>query len=194
MKSLEIRGTSTDMISPAQVPFPASSSWLAAALAALAFAAAVGVAAGSALYGVAAAIGVLGVLVAVADVRWRRIPNFIVAGMVAYAVAVALVSQVVDLVPVVLGGIAACGPMLGLHLVNPRWVGFGDVKLLFGLGALFGALWWPLGLGVLWAGSVLAIVTRPVVPVSWRRSVPFGFWLSVAAIPFAYFSAKALVS
>lgn len=194
MGSLEVGEFSTSVASAVERVFPSSSRWLAIALLAVTAAVAVALVASSAQAGATAAIVLLGVAVAVSDVRWRRIPNVLVAGMVCFALASAVVSSSVDLVAVLLGGAVACVPMLGLHLVNPRWVGFGDVKLLFGLGALLGAIWWPLGLGVLWAGSVLAIATRPVVPTSWRRSVPFGFWLSVAAIPIAYFSTKAVVS
>ncbi len=74
-------------------------------------------------------------------------------------------------------------PFAVLHLIDPRWVGFGDVKLLVVLGGTLGLLSAGLGLAVLWLAGIAVMLTRPWVPDAWRQSVPFGFWLSVCSVP-----------
>lgn len=132
--------------------------------------------------------------VAWSDVRWRRIPNAVTASMVLVAVFAVVVSEGVSVFEVTAGAVVTCAPALGLHLVNPSWVGFGDVKLLFSIGALVGLLWWPAGVAVLWLAMVAALATRPLVPASWRSSIPFGFWLSLCAVPVSIFLAGSIVS
>lgn len=133
--------------------------------------------------GVLVAVVGFGVVVGVADVVWRRIPNAVCVSMAGLAVGFGLVFESVVLSSVAIGALGACGPVLVLHLVNPTWVGFGDVKYLAALGALLGVVYWPAGMVVLWVASVAAVLSRPWVPAAWRRAVPLGFWLSVAAVP-----------
>lgn len=142
----------------------------------------------------AAVVVVASVGVGWADVRWRRIPNAVTASLVIVAMLFGAVSSEAKLVDVGVGALLTCVPALGLHLVNPRWVGFGDVKLLFAVGAILGVLWWPAGVGVLWLAMAAALVSRPFVPASWRRSIPFGLWVSAAAAPVSIFLAGSVVS
>lgn len=78
------------------------------------------------------------------------------------------------LVPMIGGAMIFGGPWLVAHLVSPRALGFGDVKLSLGLGLHLG--WWGRGAPLLafWAtGAIFALVVagrgRP-----YGRSVAFG--------------------
>ena len=133
--------------------------------------------------GVLVAVVGFGAVVGVADVVWRRIPNAVCVSMAVLAVGFGLVFDSVLLSSVAIGALGTCAPVLVFHLINPTWVGFGDVKYLAALGALLGVLYWPAGMVVLWVASVAAVLSRPWVPSAWRRAVPLGFWLSVASVP-----------
>lgn len=123
------------------------------------------------------------VVVGYCDVVWRRIPNVVCGALVGFAVVVAVVTgSGSSSVGVGVGAAMTCAPFLVVHLIQPRWVGFGDVKLLFAVGAVL-ALTVPLaGLGALWLSGLLVVVTLGWVPETWRTSVPYGLWLSVSAV------------
>ena len=173
--------------------FPGRQTWVAAGGIALVGAAVTTWVSSSWVGGAVVMLVLSGVVVAWSDVRWRRIPNVAVVVMMLFAFAAAAASNTVSGVSIVAGGVAASVTLLVLHLIDPRWVGFGDVKFACALGCLLGVVWWPGGLSVLLLASIGALVTRPFVAVSWRRSVPFGFWLAVAAVPVSIFSAISVV-
>ncbi len=129
-------------------------------------------------------VGSVGVTVTLVDIRERRIPDEIVlAGFVA-AVAIVVVVSVTSgqVVGSALAGAAAAGlPLLVVHLVDPNGLGFGDVKLGAVLGALLGIVAWVLGLLLLAAAPVVALVGVALVR-PWRRSIPFGACLAVGAL------------
>lgn len=83
-------------------------------------------------------------------------------------------------------GVVAFGAFFVLHLVSPRSLGFGDVKLSFALGVALGWLGW----GELFLGLFLAFVYGAVVGVvliaSGRRGrkqhVPFGPFMAAGAL------------
>lgn len=126
-----------------------------------------------------------GTIVGWSDATLRRVPNSIVGAMFCWAMATVAVADEVGLMYVLIGTAATAAPFLVLHLVNPRWVGFGDVKLLAALGAVLGLLAVSGGLAAMWLAGVLVMVSRSFVPTSWKRNVPFGFWLSVSSTPVA---------
>lgn len=73
----------------------------------------------------------------------------------------------------------AGGTVLVLHLINPVWFGFGDVKLAGVLGAIVGLVDWRLGVWTLAGAALVGLLAA----VSQRRtSVVFGPALVVAAI------------
>src|SRR4029077_5935667 len=115
---------------------------------------------------------------------WRRIPDVMCGAMILFAVIVVAVAGS-GWGSVAVGAAMTAAPFLILHLVDPRWVGFGDVKLLFAVGAVLGVLSPMAGLAAMWLAGLLVLVTRPWVPGGWRQSVPFGFWVSLSAVPVA---------
>jgi leader peptidase (prepilin peptidase)/N-methyltransferase len=86
----------------------------------------------------------------------------------------------------VAGGAAAFGFFLVVHLISPRGMGFGDVKLSFSLGA---ALGWLSGGHVfvgLFLGFLLGALVGMALIVAGRRSrrqhIPFGPFLAAGTI------------
>jgi leader peptidase (prepilin peptidase) / N-methyltransferase len=82
----------------------------------------------------------------------------------------------------VLGGVAAAAALGALHLVSPRSMGFGDVKLAFVLGLVLGWLGWSelvLGLfcGFL-AGAVVGIALIALRNRGRKDHLPFGPFLA----------------
>jgi len=86
----------------------------------------------------------------------------------------------------VVAGAIAFGIFLVLHLVSPRSMGFGDVKLSFTLGLSLGILGWGemflgLFLGFLY-GAVIGIVLIATRIRAKNQAVPFGPFLAAGAL------------
>jgi leader peptidase (prepilin peptidase)/N-methyltransferase len=85
-----------------------------------------------------------------------------------------------------LGGLAAFGFFLTVHLIVPRGMGFGDVKLSFSLGVSLGWLSW----GSVFLGLFLGFLLGAVVGVALiatglrtrRDHVPFGPFLAAGTV------------
>ena len=126
----------------------------------------------------------VGVVVGTVDVRERRIPNALVLVTLSAAAVIALVALVAEGESVFAGagaaGLIAGLPLLTVHLVSPRGMGFGDVKYGAVLGALLGVLDWRLAVVAVtvasFAGGLTGLAYAP-----WRRSIPFGLFLSLGA-------------
>ena len=76
---------------------------------------------------------------------------------------------------------------VALHLVSPRSMGFGDVKLAFVLGLVLGWLGWGelvlgLFLGFLYGAVVGIAAHRPAAPRRERTTCPFGPFLAAGTI------------
>jgi leader peptidase (prepilin peptidase)/N-methyltransferase len=85
-----------------------------------------------------------------------------------------------------LGGVIAFAAFFVLHLVSPRSMGFGDVKLSFTLGLALGCIGWGelvlgLFLGFLY-GAVIGIFLIATRLRSKSQAVPFGPFLAAGAI------------
>ena len=85
-----------------------------------------------------------------------------------------------------LGGLAAFGFFLVVHLISPRGMGFGDVKLSFSLGVALGWISWGtvflgLFLGFL-LGAVVGVVLIATKVRSRREHVPFGPFLAAGTV------------
>lgn len=93
------------------------------------------------------------------DLRQRRLPNWLtVPGAALILVGAALMGRGAAALA---GAAALSGLYLVVHLVSPRSLGGGDVKLAVGLGALtgmFGAdVWWLAALGAPLLTALVAI-------------------------------------
>ncbi|MEV5793643.1 A24 family peptidase [Streptomyces sp. NPDC052192] len=132
----------------------------------------------------------LGVLLAVVDFRVQRLPDpltlpFAVAALALLGVAAALPEHAGEWPTALFGALALGGGYFVLFLVNPNGMGFGDVKLALGLGAVLGWYGWStvfLGTfaGFLFGGLYglgLVIARR----AGRKTSIPFGPFLIAGA-------------
>ncbi len=132
----------------------------------------------------------VGVLLAVVDFRVRRLPDALTLPLAAAALAllglVALVPEHAGDWPTALwGALALGGGYFVLFLINPGGMGFGDVKLALGAGAVLGWYGWStvmLGtfagflLGALYGGA-LVVVRR----AGRKTAIAFGPFLIAGA-------------
>lgn len=119
------------------------------------------------------------------------LPNRIVYPLSVAMVALLAVPAIVDgqgsdYVRALLGGLAAFGFFLVVHLVAPRGMGFGDVKLSFSLGVALGWLSWGhvflgLFLGFL-LGAVIGLALIATGIRTRKDHVPFGPFLAAGTI------------
>jgi leader peptidase (prepilin peptidase)/N-methyltransferase len=91
-----------------------------------------------------------------------------------------------DLARALLGGLAAFAFFLTVHLIAPRGMGFGDVKLSFSLGLALGWISWGsvfvgLFLGFL-LGAVIGVLLIATGLRSRRDHVPFGPFLAAGTV------------
>jgi leader peptidase (prepilin peptidase)/N-methyltransferase len=122
--------------------------------------------------------------------------TFLLPNKIVYPLTVALVALLglaailddhgADFVRALLGGLAAFGFFLVVHLIAPRGMGFGDVKLSFSLGVALGWISW----GSVFVGLFLGFLLGAVVGVlliatklrSRRDHVPFGPFLAAGTV------------
>ena len=123
-------------------------------------------------------------LAATVDARSGRIPDAIVATavlptfvVVAAAAGSGTGRQAVG--AALLGALAFAAPLFISHMVSPRAIGFGDVKLAAALGAALGLVAPGLGLVAL---CIAAAATATFGVVTRRTSLPFGPGLVLGAI------------
>ncbi|MFE4420196.1 prepilin peptidase [Streptomyces sp. NPDC056817] len=132
----------------------------------------------------------IGVLLAVVDFRVRRLPDVLTLPLAGAALALlglaALVPGHAGHWPTALyGALALGGGYFVLFLVNPAGMGFGDVKLALGAGAVLGWYGWPVVLlgtfagflfGALYGGA-LVVVRR----AGRKTAIAFGPFLIAGA-------------
>jgi leader peptidase (prepilin peptidase)/N-methyltransferase len=127
----------------------------------------------------------------VIDLEHYLLPNRIVfpltvAGVALLGVAAVVSGQGDDFVRALLGGVAAFGLLLALHLVSPRGMGMGDVKLAFVLGLYLGWLGWGevfLGLFLgFFLGAVIGVALVAAKVRSRKDHVPFGPFLAAGTL------------
>lgn len=128
-------------------------------------------------------------LIAVSFIDFEHliVPNRIVLPVTAASVLLLALAAVIDgelgsLVRALLGGLAGCGGLLIVHLVSPRGMGMGDVKLSLLLGLYLGWLGWgQVALGF-FLGFLLGSVIGVGLIVARRRGrkehVPFAPFLA----------------
>jgi leader peptidase (prepilin peptidase)/N-methyltransferase len=132
----------------------------------------------------------VGVLLAAVDLRVRRLPDVLtlplaLAALLLLGLVTPVPERAGDWTTALLGTLALGGGYFVLWIVNPDGMGFGDVKLALGAGALLGWYGWPtvmLGtlagflFGVLYGGAL--VVARRA---GRRTAVPFGPFLLAGA-------------
>ncbi|MFC8370506.1 prepilin peptidase [Streptomyces sp. NPDC057239] len=128
----------------------------------------------------------VGVLLAVVDFRVQRLPDpltlpFAGAALVLLGLAALAPEHAGEWTTALLGALALGAGYFVLFLVNPGGMGFGDVKLALGAGAVLGWYGWPtvmLGtlagfvFGALYGGAL--VVTRKA---GRKTAIPFGPFL-----------------
>jgi leader peptidase (prepilin peptidase)/N-methyltransferase len=136
------------------------------------------------------------IAIAAIDLEHFIIPNRIVypvgfASVALLAFAAAIEHRWTPFGRSLLGGLAAFTFFLLLHLLVPRGMGFGDVRLSFLLGLFLGWLGWREVFGGLFAGFFLGAVLGMLLIASGIKSrrdhIPFGPFLAAGTMIFVLF-------
>ncbi|MGW0628185.1 prepilin peptidase [Streptomyces sp. NPDC002758] len=132
----------------------------------------------------------LGVLLAVVDFRVQRLPDPLTLPLAAAALAllalVALVPEHAgDWLTALYGALALGGGYFVLFLINPGGMGFGDVKLALGMGAVLGWYGWATLMLGTFAGFLFGALYGGALVVARRAgrktAIPFGPFLIAGA-------------
>lgn len=132
-----------------------------------------------------------GVLLATVDLKVQRLPDVITLPLAAAALALlglaALAPDHAGHWPGTLLGALALGALyFVLFLVNPNGMGFGDVKLAVGIGAVLGWYGWPVTALATLTGFLLAALYALTLVLTHhadrRTSMPFGPFLLTGAL------------
>ena len=119
------------------------------------------------------------------DLKHHMLPDAVV-----YPFGLVVLIRVFSLRPDLLVNALAMGALLSavfglLYAVSRgRWLGFGDVKLAFVIGALFG---YPGAIGVtfiaIWAGALVGLGMMALKKMTMQSALPFGsFWAAAAIV------------
>ncbi|WP_406354623.1 prepilin peptidase [Streptomyces sp. NBC_00658] len=132
----------------------------------------------------------LAVLLAVVDFKVQRLPDVLTLSLVGAAlgllgVAAAVPEHAGDWLTALFGALALGGGYFVLFLINPNGMGFGDVKLALGLGAVLGWYGWSVVFLGTFAGFLLGALYGAGLVVARRAgrksSIPFGPFLIAGA-------------
>lgn len=118
------------------------------------------------------------------DLRYRVLPDAIIAPMVLVAAVWLFAGHQVFLFWGPISAIALFLFFGGLYMISRgRWLGFGDVKLAFLMGLLFGRGVVGVTLGAIWIGAVVGIALMVAGRANRHTALPFGsFWTAMAVI------------
>ncbi|MFI7018238.1 prepilin peptidase [Streptomyces sp. NPDC050164] len=128
----------------------------------------------------------VGVLLTAVDFRVRRLPDPLTLPFAAAALALLGLTALVpehagDWTTALLGSLALGGGYFVLFLINPAGMGFGDVKLALGAGAVLGWYGWPTVMLGTFAGFLLGALYGGALVVARRAgrktAIPFGPFL-----------------
>lgn len=131
------------------------------------------------------------VLLAVVDARVKRLPDVLTlplasAAPVLLGLAALLPEPGGDWPTALLGAVALGGGYLVLFLIHPQGMGFGDVKLAVGLGAVLGWYGWGLLFIGTFAGFLFAALYGAGLVIARRAgrrtAIPFGPFLLAGAL------------
>ncbi|MGZ0236093.1 prepilin peptidase, partial [Streptomyces sp. CPS1] len=127
-----------------------------------------------------------GVLLGVVDARVRRLPDVLTLPLAAAALALLGLASLLPghrghWLTALCAALALAAGYAVLHLVNPAGLGFGDVKLALGAGAVLGWYGWSVVLLGTFAGFVLGALYGGALVVLRRAGrgsvIPFGPFL-----------------
>ncbi|MEU2375502.1 MULTISPECIES: A24 family peptidase [Streptomyces] len=127
-----------------------------------------------------------GVLLGVVDARVRRLPDVLTLPLAAAALALLGLASLLPghrghWLTALCASLALAAGYAVLHLVNPAGLGFGDVKLALGAGAVLGWYGWSVVLLGTFAGFVLGALYGGALVVLRRAGrgsvIPFGPFL-----------------
>ena len=136
-------------------------------------------------------LGAIGVALALIDIDVKRLPNAIVlpsylVGAVLLGVAAVVDGEPERLVRMVIGGAALYAFYFVLMLIQPRGMGFGDVKLAGVLGGYLAWLGWgELVVGAFTAfllGGLAGLALMAVRRAGRKSHIPFGPWMLLGAL------------
>ncbi len=132
--------------------------------------------------------GALAVAAAIEDARTHLLRNVYTLPIIAIAVVGLPLASSLDegnanaaLTDMVQGAVWFAGPWLITHLIAPKQIGFGDIKLSIGLGMLLGWLSPSLAFLGFFAASITFGVFAIASRVTTREALPFGPALVVGA-------------
>lgn len=119
------------------------------------------------------------------DLKHQMLPDVIVASLGVFAVLRAVFTEPDRVSGLLITGLCLAAAFGALYAVSRgRWLGFGDVKLAFVMGALFG---YPIGVSVtliaVWAGALFGVAIMLTRKGTMQTALPFGsFWTAAAVI------------
>jgi leader peptidase (prepilin peptidase)/N-methyltransferase len=128
----------------------------------------------------------VGVLLTAVDFRVRRLPDPLTLPFAGAALALLGLTALVpehagEWTTALLGSLALGGGYFVLFLINPAGMGFGDVKLALGAGAVLGWYGWPTVMLGTFAGFLLGALYGGALVVARRAgrktAIPFGPFL-----------------
>jgi prepilin signal peptidase PulO-like enzyme (type II secretory pathway) len=117
------------------------------------------------------------------DLKWQVLPDVVTALLTAFALGRLFLAPPFSWMNGLAAGLFATGAVLLVYVVTKgNGIGFGDVKLAFPLGLLFGS---PRLLGVVltavWAGALVGVMLMLLRRASLKTALPLGsFWTASA--------------
>ncbi|MEU6662354.1 A24 family peptidase [Streptomyces sp. NPDC046821] len=133
----------------------------------------------------------VGVLLALVDARVKRLPDLLtiplaVAAPALLGLAALLPEAGGDWLAALLGAVLLGGGYFVLFLISPQGLGFGDVKLAVGLGAMLGWYGWGVAFIGTFAGFLFAALYGAGLVLARRAgrrtAIPFGPFLLAGAL------------
>ncbi|HXK40750.1 MAG TPA: prepilin peptidase [Candidatus Paceibacterota bacterium] len=137
-----------------------------------------------------ALIVLLLVLVVFLDICYFTIPDRILALLAIAAVGLKLLTGNADFPYLLISALGLTAFFAILFLVSKgRWIGLGDIKLIFLMGFLLG---YPMGyvaiVSSVWLAAIFSVILLIQKKATAKTEIPFGSFLSVTTIIFIIFS------